>query len=144
MTRREDGPPEVYRITSAAGSHSADMQRRAVRYLTSMGIRTVCVILCIVVPGPLRWVFAAGAVVLPYIAVVAANAAGERRTRPITTVTPRVPPGLPQAAPPRTYVSEPLAGEDVDATANPGAAGDVPDGVGAVPPPRVPNARRAS
>ena len=80
---REPGQPEVYRITSAAGAHSADMQHRATRYLMSMGIRTVCVILVILVPGPLRWVFAAGAIVLPYIAVVAANAGGERRAEPL-------------------------------------------------------------
>ena len=49
------------------------------RYLISMAIRTACVVLVFVVPGPLRWVFAAGAVVLPYVAVVLANASGRRR-----------------------------------------------------------------
>ncbi len=39
-----------------------------------MSIRAVCIVLAFVVPGPLRWVFIAGAVVLPYVAVVIANA----------------------------------------------------------------------
>lgn len=51
------------------------------RYLISMAIRTVCVVLAVVVSGPLRWIFIAGAVLLPYIAVVMANAVGERRQR---------------------------------------------------------------
>ena len=107
---REPSPPEVYRITSATGSHSADMQARATRYLISMGIRTLCVILVIVVPGPLRWVFAAGAIVLPYIAVVRANAGGERRGQPLRPPTPRPRPGLtggqqsPATAPPHRTV----------------------------------------
>ncbi len=49
------------------------------RYLISMAVRTVCVVLAVVVAGPLRWVFIAGAVILPYVAVVMANAVGERR-----------------------------------------------------------------
>jgi hypothetical protein len=102
VSRREQDEPEVYRITSAAGSHSADMQQRAGRYLLSMGIRTLCVILVIVVPGPLRWVFAAGAIVLPYVAVVAANAAGERRERPLQAVPPVVGRSLPAPPPPAT------------------------------------------
>jgi Protein of unknown function (DUF3099) len=94
-SRRQDpAEPEVYRITTAVGPHSADMQRRAARYLLSMGIRTICVILVILVPGPLRWVFAVGAIVLPYIAVVAANAAGERREAPLAPPPPMDRPSL--------------------------------------------------
>ena len=75
------------------------MQQRAGRYLLSMGIRTLCVILVIVVPGPLRWVFAVGAIALPYIAVVIANSAGERRERPLPPPPPMERPGLTGAAP---------------------------------------------
>jgi hypothetical protein len=42
-----------------------------------MGIRTGCVIAAIFVPGWPRWVLIAGAVVLPYLAVVVANAGRE-------------------------------------------------------------------
>ena len=42
-----------------------------------MGIRTACVLAAIVVPGWPRWFLIAGAVVLPYLAVVVANAGRE-------------------------------------------------------------------
>ncbi len=42
-----------------------------------MLIRTVCVALAVVVDGPWRWVFIAGGVLLPYVAVVFANAGRE-------------------------------------------------------------------
>jgi len=79
VTRDADDPAEVFSITAAAGSHSEDLDRRINRYLISMLIRTACVILVFVVSGPLRWVFAAGAVFLPYVAVVLANATGRPR-----------------------------------------------------------------
>lgn len=79
MRRPGKAAPEIHRITRARGPHSADHEARVVRYLVSMGIRTVCVVLVVVVDGPWRWVFAAGAIGLPYLAVVLANAGGERR-----------------------------------------------------------------
>jgi hypothetical protein len=42
-----------------------------------MGIRTFCVIAAIFVPGWPRWVLIAGAITLPYLAVVMANAGRE-------------------------------------------------------------------
>jgi len=65
-------------ITSARPSQSADIRRREIRYLASMGIRTMCFVLAIVTDGPLRWVLVAGAVFLPYVAVVLANATDRR------------------------------------------------------------------
>jgi Flp pilus assembly protein TadB len=65
-------------ITSARRARSADIHRRQTRYLLSMGLRTVCFVLAIVFTGPARWVFVVAAVVLPYIAVVLANAADSR------------------------------------------------------------------
>ena len=45
-----------------------------------MGLRTVCFVGAVVVgPGILRWVLVVGAVFLPYVAVVLANAAAPRR-----------------------------------------------------------------
>jgi hypothetical protein len=69
----------VYRITDARPAHSDDLNRRINRYLVSMAIRTACVVLVFVVHGPLRWVFAVGAVLLPYLAVILANASDRRR-----------------------------------------------------------------
>jgi hypothetical protein len=43
-----------------------------------MIIRTVCFLLTLVLPDPYRWFTLAGAVFLPYIAVVIANAGRER------------------------------------------------------------------
>lgn len=65
-------------ITSARLPLKEDVGRRTHRYLVSMAIRTVCVVAAVVADGPLRWLFLAGAVFLPYIAVVLANAGRER------------------------------------------------------------------
>jgi Protein of unknown function (DUF3099) len=73
----EDGDRAVYQITGARRSVSADVDARTRRYLISMGIRTVCFVLAIIAGGWLRWVFIVGALVLPYVAVVIANAGRE-------------------------------------------------------------------
>ena len=71
--------PEAVRITSAAASHEADLANRQRRYAISMTIRTVCFVAAVAVgPGWLRWVLIAGAVLLPYVAVVLANAEDQR------------------------------------------------------------------
>ena len=56
------------------------MHKRQVRYLLSMGIRTVCFVLAIVTIRPVRWILVAAAVFLPYVAVVLANATDRRRS----------------------------------------------------------------
>lgn len=69
--RREES---VHTITTAADARSRDLDARVHRYLVSMGIRSVCFVLAILVDGWLRWGFIAGAIVLPYVAVIFANA----------------------------------------------------------------------
>lgn len=71
------GSGDVFNITSAQRSVSEEQTGRTRRYLVSMLIRTVCVIAAIVVPGWPRWVLIAGAVTLPYLAVVIANGGRE-------------------------------------------------------------------
>jgi hypothetical protein len=71
------GDPPVYTITGAQRALSQEQTGRTRRYLISMGIRTFCVIAAIVVPGWPRWVLIAGAITLPYLAVVMANAGRE-------------------------------------------------------------------
>jgi Protein of unknown function (DUF3099) len=88
VPRSRPGEPEVYQITDAASAHSSDLEARMTRYLLSMLIRTICVVLVLVVDGPLRWVFAVGAVGLPYVAVVMANNSGRRRGSPSGLGTP--------------------------------------------------------
>jgi hypothetical protein len=78
VSRRLRSRPPVYRITDARRSLSDDVRSREIRYLISMSIRTVCFVLAIVVPyWPLRVAFFIGALVLPYLAVVLANAGRE-------------------------------------------------------------------
>ncbi len=72
MARKE---PDAIRITSATRSHGEDISRRQRRYLFSMAIRTLCFVLAVVFAGGvLMWLFIAASFVLPYVAVVAANA----------------------------------------------------------------------
>jgi hypothetical protein len=71
--RRKEG--EGVRITSAQRPRSEDIGGRQKRYLISMAIRTACFILAVVSIGHwFMWVFLVGAVFLPYVAVVMANA----------------------------------------------------------------------
>lgn len=51
------------------------------KYSIAMSVRMACIVLVFVVPGWWMWVFAIGAVVLPYIAVVLANVGDNRAGR---------------------------------------------------------------
>ncbi|MEY4152407.1 MAG: hypothetical protein RL470_466 [Actinomycetota bacterium] len=68
---------EVYDITSAPQGLTTDQSARQRRYFISMMIRTACFILTVLLPSPYRWFALLGAVTLPYIAVVVANAGRE-------------------------------------------------------------------
>lgn len=74
-------------ITNAQYGHSADLRHRQRRYLISMAIRTACFVAAVATSGAMRWVFVAGAVFLPYIAVVLANAGLQRRPDEAESVT---------------------------------------------------------
>ena len=77
MTRDQQG--DAVRITTAASSRNDDIAARQRRYVISMSIRTLCFVGAVAVgPGVLRWVLVAGAVLLPYVAVVMANAVTTR------------------------------------------------------------------
>ncbi|MBY9073464.1 DUF3099 domain-containing protein [Nocardioides sp. WL0053] len=66
---------DAVRITSATRSHSDDIASRQRRYVISMTIRTVCFLLAVVFAGGfLMWIFIIASFVLPYVAVVVANA----------------------------------------------------------------------
>jgi hypothetical protein len=79
----------VQRVTNAPVPLDVDISRRTRRYLIQMGIRTVCFVLAIVVPGVLRWVFLGAAIVLPYVAVLLANAGREGQAVTPMGVDPR-------------------------------------------------------
>jgi len=68
-------PGEAIRITTAGVSPGVDFDRRKRRYIVSMGFRTLCFILAVIVgPGWLCWTLIGASLVLPYLAVVMANA----------------------------------------------------------------------
>lgn len=67
---------EPQSITSVAESPDDDRKRRMVRYTVAMVVRVICLILGMVTQGLWMWVFFAGAIFLPYFAVVIANAQG--------------------------------------------------------------------
>lgn len=80
MTARDQRhAPDAVRITTAARSRREEIAARQRRYLYSMAVRTLCFIGAVVVgPGWLRWVLIVAAIILPYVAVVMANAAWNR------------------------------------------------------------------
>lgn len=78
---------DVYRITGARRGQSDDLNARFVKYTVSMSVRMACILLAFVVPWPYRWFFIVGAIVLPYIAVVLANAGREPAPPPPPTLT---------------------------------------------------------
>ena len=81
------GDPAVVSVTTVP--EAPDDSARIRRYLVTMAIRTTCFILMVVVDGPLRWVFLAGAAFLPYVAVVLANARSPRVQGQVGPVLPR-------------------------------------------------------
>ncbi len=62
-------------------SPEQERKQRMLRYTLAMSIRVVCLILAMVVQGWLMWVFFAGAILLPYFAVVLANAQGNGQAK---------------------------------------------------------------
>jgi hypothetical protein len=84
--RRTHDQPEVHRITSARSSLAEDIAARNKRYMLQMSTRVVCFLGAVAIEHWTRWVLLVGAVFLPYIAVVLANAGRERGTDPGTYI----------------------------------------------------------
>lgn len=115
------GSVQVFRITGARTGLQEDVRARQRRYVISMSIRTVSVILAVVLWSVERYVAVVALVlglVLPYIAVVVANAGRERApSLPSTFVTT---PMRTMISPPRT--NDGSAGPDPeDGAADPAA-----------------------
>lgn len=79
MNKESSRGGQVPRITDARTAHTDEMRERMIKYSVSMGIRLVCLFLLFVVHGWLLWVVVAGAVVLPYFAVIIANGGSDTR-----------------------------------------------------------------
>ncbi|MEV6958300.1 DUF3099 domain-containing protein [Streptomyces sp. NPDC051207] len=113
--QRGDGNAQVFRITGARTGLQEDVRGRQRRYVISMSVRTLSVILSAVLWNVERHVAIVAlvlGVVLPYVAVVIANAG--RENAPSLPSTFVVTPTPPMIAPPR---------------ANDGPARSVPDDV---------------
>ncbi|MCX4909847.1 DUF3099 domain-containing protein [Streptomyces sp. NBC_00878] len=99
---RKQGEAEVFRITGARQGLADDVRGRQRRYIISMSVRTVSVILAATLWNVERHVAVVALVLgilLPYIAVVIANAGRENApSLPSTFVTA---PTRPMLAPPR-------------------------------------------
>jgi len=91
----------VQSVTTAHAGRLEGVATRQRRYLLMMGIRIACLPLAVLVDGWARWIFIAGAVVLPYIAVVIANAVERPRDGTLTPAHP-----IPRAALPANSSNE--------------------------------------
>lgn len=90
-SRRSRGSSARPSATSLPESAQDDHSRRVRGYLVSMGIRTVCFLAAVLtwqLSRPVSLVFFAFAAILPYAAVVYANATGKRRIDTVGSVTP--------------------------------------------------------
>jgi Protein of unknown function (DUF3099) len=80
-TRRKAHRDQAYLVTEARQSRSEEIGQRERRYLVMMGIRVACFIATVVMfvnhAGWFTVIPAAGAIALPYFAVVVANARRE-------------------------------------------------------------------
>jgi hypothetical protein len=97
---RKHGGTEVFRITGARRGLADDVRGRERRYVISMSVRTVSVILAVVLWNIERHVAVVALVLgilLPYISVVIANAGRESAPSPPSTFVPT--PSRPMIAP---------------------------------------------
>lgn len=73
--------------TSLESSPEEERKSRLVKYTIAMGIRVVCLVLGVFLEGWAMWVAFAGAIFLPYFAVIVANAPG-RSSSPARATSP--------------------------------------------------------
>ena len=66
-------------VTSLEISPEQERRSRFIKYSIAMTVRVICLLLGVVVKGWFMWVCFAGAILLPYFAVVVANAQGASR-----------------------------------------------------------------
>jgi hypothetical protein len=83
---------QVYAVTGLPASLQDDRRARMHRYLVSMGIRTACFVLAVLALAVLHWTVVGwslviAAVILPYVAVVVANAKRPRGVSDLGPVT---------------------------------------------------------
>ena len=110
-------------ITSLPPSPDAERRARMIKYTIAMTIRVACIFALLFAKGWWLAVFAAGAIFLPYVAVVLANVGGPSRSPEVLRPGGLVPVTPP--APGSDDASEP-SGADTAEPSGP-AASDRPD-----------------
>lgn len=65
-------------ITTVSESPDDERKSRMLKYTLAMTVRVVCIVVAMFVDGWLMWLAFAGAIFLPYFAVVLANAQGPK------------------------------------------------------------------
>ncbi|MFM1953487.1 MAG: hypothetical protein RL187_696 [Actinomycetota bacterium] len=73
-----DTMKQSYSVTSLQDSPHSERRARMVKYSVAMGVRLVCIAACFFVEGWWLLLPAAGAVFLPYFAVVVANSVAKK------------------------------------------------------------------
>ena len=125
-------------ITTLPPSPEAERRSRMIKYTIAMSIRVACIFAMLFAQGWWLVVFAAGAILLPYVAVVLANVSGPSRDsevlRPGGLVPTTPPPNLSgsQGEGPDVPPAEPTTRQD------PGPDGEADAGAGARHPDREP------
>jgi hypothetical protein len=61
-------------VTSLGESPEVERKRRMIKYTVAMTVRVICLVVGMFVQGWLMWICFAGAIFLPYFAVILANA----------------------------------------------------------------------
>jgi predicted tellurium resistance membrane protein TerC len=76
----------VQTATALPRSPQQDRRSRMRKYTIAMSVRTLCLIGVVIVPDWWRFLFGAGAIFLPYVAVVLANAGSAGASTPVRPV----------------------------------------------------------
>jgi hypothetical protein len=106
-------------ITDARTGTSDEMSARIRQYTITMSIRAACFISMIFVHGVFRWILFAGAVILPFVAVVAANQVNQHfRRRQVTHAMQTERPELTSGQDDRAGGDEVIEEEDVQQRPN--------------------------
>ena len=83
-----EDPTTIHDISNASAPLSERVDKRARDYILKMSIRVVCVVGAVFTDGFLRWICVAGAVLLPWIAVVLANGESKQESSGFTAYLP--------------------------------------------------------
>ncbi|WP_231440978.1 DUF3099 domain-containing protein [Brevibacterium zhoupengii] len=125
-------------ITTADTALDDDMKSRIIKYSITMGIRTFCFVAAYFMFRAdwhvLMWICVGGAVILPYPAVIFANAGRERSSNADTALIDNAPmPELPPATG-DTISGETISGDTIPGETVPGESDDTGDTDGSAHP----------